>query len=180
MSKRFNSIFYTEGKFGKGFREVVNRGSKNLYSKGHYPTKITPEDLPEDYVKFSSRTIWYMDGYVKTSGVVDIYYTSLKINHLFKDDYLDVSYTNKIKLKRTEYGEQTSGYDFSICGNDIIPVLLAIEKYSPNLDTSRARQQITDKFNWWKKNCREDYERWFSGKEIDDIIKYFANKNPKQ
>lgn len=85
---KINAIFYTKEKFGKKFRETVDTDNEYLYSKGRYPTKIKEEDLPEDYIKFRSRAIWYMTGYVKTSGVFDIKYKAMKLNHLFKDDYI--------------------------------------------------------------------------------------------
>lgn len=91
MSKA-RALFYTQGKFGKLFRQILDTENEYLYSRGHYPTKIKKEDLPEDYIEFRSRVIWYMTGYLKTSGIVDIGYKALKINHLFKDDYLYISY----------------------------------------------------------------------------------------
>ena len=94
--KKINPYFYTQGKFGKRFRETVDTNNEYLYSRGHYPTKIKEEDLPEDYIEFRSRVIWYMIGYLKTSGVVDMDYKALKINHLFKDDYLYISYKEKL------------------------------------------------------------------------------------
>lgn len=48
---RINSFIYTYGKFGKGFREILDTENKFLYSHGRYPTKIVAEDLPEDYIK---------------------------------------------------------------------------------------------------------------------------------
>lgn len=51
-----------------------------------------------------------MTGFVKTSGVKDLYYTYLKENHLFKDDYLYISYYKKIKGK---YGnDEVRYFDF--------------------------------------------------------------------
>ena len=41
-----------------------------------------------------------MTGFVKTSGVKDLYYTYIKENHLFKDDYLYISYNNKLKIEK--------------------------------------------------------------------------------
>ena len=87
-----------------------------LYSKGHYLTKIKEKDLPEDYTKFKSRTIWYTIGYIKTSGVKDLYYTYIKENHLFKDDYLYISYDKKIEEYKDKYGcEEIRNYDFLFC-----------------------------------------------------------------
>ena len=85
---RINSNWYTKGKFDrKNWRNTIDTENEFLYSKGRYPTKIKEEDLPKDYTEVRSRTIWYMKGFVKTSGVKDLYYTYIKENHLFKDDY---------------------------------------------------------------------------------------------
>ena len=171
--KRINSNWYTKGKFGNGFRETLDRDNELLYSKGRYPTKLKVEDLPDDYVKFQSRTIWYLTGYLKTSGVKDLYYSYMKINHLFKDDYLDISYNDKIKVETDEYGfKRTINYDFTICGNDIIPVLFAIEKNS-SINTTAIRKKIAEKFEWWKEHEKDDYERISHGEEINDIFEYY-------
>lgn len=95
MTKRIKSYIYTQGKFGKGFRETLDTENIFLYSHGRYPTKITTEDLPKDYIKIHSRVIWYMTGYLKTSGIVDIQYRWVGENHLFKDDYIYISYKEK-------------------------------------------------------------------------------------
>ena len=98
--KKINAYFYTKGKFGKRIRETLDRDNEYLYSLGHYPTKIKKEDLPKYYIEFRSRVIWYMTGYLKTSGVVDIDYKALNINHLFKDDYLYISYKEKLRTEK--------------------------------------------------------------------------------
>lgn len=127
--KRLNSNWYTVGKFGKRFRETMDTKNEYLYSKGRYPTKIKNEDLTEDYIEFRSRDIWYMTGYIRTSGVVDIGYTYIKENHLFKDDYLFISYKEKLKFEKSKFGFcEFINYDICICGNSIIPILLAIKK----------------------------------------------------
>lgn len=63
---------------------------------------ITKEDLAEDYIEFRSRVIWYMTGDVKTSRIVDIGDTSIKENHLFKDDFQCISYEKKLKFEKTD------------------------------------------------------------------------------
>ena len=78
--KQLKSNWYTRGKFGNKWRETLDRENEYLYSKGRYPTKIKKEDLPKDYTEFQSRVIWYMTGYLKTSGIVDIDYKYTKIN----------------------------------------------------------------------------------------------------
>lgn len=165
--KRIKALCYTKGHYGKGFREIIDTNNENLYSMGRYPTKIKVEDLPEDYIKFQSRVIWYMTGYLKASGVVDIDYKAMKINHLFKDDYLYISYNEKLKVKKGWLGlDEIVNYDVCICGNDIIPILLAIKKYS-NIDINKVKMKINDKLDWYRKNCRDDYMRQFGDKDID-------------
>ena len=86
--KKIGAYLYTIGKFGKGYREVINTDYPFLYSGGVYPTKLTVSDLPDDYIPIHSRVIWYMHGFLRTSGITDMKYTYVKENHLFKDDYL--------------------------------------------------------------------------------------------
>ena len=165
--RRINAYLYTQGKFGKGFRETVDTNNEYLYSRGRYPTKIKKEDLPEDYIEFRSRVIWYMTGYLKASGIVDIDYKPLEINHLFKDDYLYISYKEKLRCEKNRWGfEDFINYDICICGNDIVPIVLAIKKYS-NLDIDSVKQKIQNKVNWYRENCKDDYIRQFGDREID-------------
>ena len=43
-----------------------------------------------------------MKGYVKMVGIVDMKYTYCKENHLFKDDYLYISYKEPLKCETDE------------------------------------------------------------------------------
>lgn len=127
--KKINADWYSKGKLDRKTWRPTDEKNKFLYSKGFYPTKIKEEDLSKDYIKIRSRTIWYMTGFVKTSGVKDLYYTYLKENHLFKDDYLYISYDKKIEKIKGKYGnDEVRYFDFFISGGDIIKVLFAIEK----------------------------------------------------
>lgn len=167
MRKVFNSIFYTVGKFGKGYREVLNTDSPYLFARGRYPTKITAEDLPEDYIEVRSRVIRYTTGYFKTSGIVDMKYQRSNLNHLFKDDYLYVSYSEPLKCEKNRFGfNDVVNYDICLCGNCIIPFILAAEKYS-GIDTTNIRKQIEEKRKWFKENYREDYIRMFGDRDVD-------------
>lgn len=169
---RIKALFYTRGRFGKSYRETLDRDNEYLYARGHYPTKIKKEDLPEDFVEFHSRSIWYMYGYLKTSGVIDVGYKPLKINHLFKDDYIYISYKEKLKIKENDWGSYDyENYDLCISGNSIIPILLSIEKYS-NVDTTEVRNKILDKVKWFKEEYPDDYERNFDKGDID-IFEYY-------
>ena len=174
MVKRITAEFYTRGKFGKRQREKLDTGNPFLYSKGRYPTKITSEDLPEDYIEIHSRSIWYMTGYLKTSGIVDIGYTWIKENHLFKDDYIYISYKEKLRIEPDEWGlKRYANYDVCICGNDIINIVLAAEKYS-HCDTSFARSEIEKKRIWLRDNEPEEYARMVG--EDRDIFELWIDR----
>ena len=140
--KRLNSFIYTKGKFDRGYGRPVDTDTEYLYSKGRYKTKIKKEDLTDDYIEIHSRVIEYMTGYLKTSGIVDIDYQYILENHIFKDDYLYISYKEKLKKEKASYGrEYIVNYDVCICGNDIIPILLAIEKNS-NINIDKVKEKI--------------------------------------
>ncbi len=173
--KKIKALCYTKGHFGKNIREILNTDNKNLYSMGRYPTKIVKEDLPEYYIEFSSRTIWYMTGYLKTAGVVDIEYEATKINHLFKDDYLYISYKEKLKSCQNRWGSKDyMNYDICICGNSIVPILLYIEKYS-DFNIDKIKDKIYGKIKWFKENCENEYNQFFANKDTD-IFQYYKDK----
>ena len=174
MPKKITSLIYTEGKFGKGFREIVDTENPNLYSWGKYPTKITAKDLPEDYIKIHSRVLWYMYGYLKTSGIVDMAYKARKINHMFKDDYLYISYKEKLKQETGYLGfPEYTNEDIAICGNSIIPIILAAEKYS-NFDATEIKKQIEDKRVWFRDNKPDDYKHEVGVDE--ELFSYYIRK----
>lgn len=173
--KKITALVYTEGKFGKGYREILDTDNPNLYSRGKYPTKITAEDLPEDYIRIHSRVLWYMHGYIKTSGIVDMAYKARKINHMFKDDYLYISYKEKLvpEVGRWGFLEYTN-YDIAVCGNSIVPIVLAAEKYS-GFDATEIRKQIEDKRIWFRDNQPDDYKHEV-GFDEDIFDHYIRNK----
>jgi DNA-binding MltR family transcriptional regulator len=97
----------------------------------------------------------------------------MKMNHLFKDDYLYISYKEKLKFKENEWGFfDCTNYDISVCGNSILPILLY--KYS-NLNINKVKNEIYDKMKWFKENCEYEYNQFFGDKEID-IFKYYNDK----
>lgn len=174
MKKRINSVIYTKGKFGKGWRETCDTDNPFLYSHGRYPTKITVEDLPEDYLKIHSRVIWYMQGYLKTSGIVDMKYTWMKENHLFKDDYIYISYKEPLQAEKNLWGHiKYTNYDVCVCGNDIVDIVLAAEKYS-GFDTTEVRTEIEKKRVWLRDNEPEEYARAVG--EDEDIFTLWKKK----
>ena len=143
-----------------------------MYAWGRYRTKIKKEDLPENYIEIHSRSIWYMTGYLKTSDIVDIKYKWRKINHLFKDDYIYISYKEKLREEKDVWGFiDYENYDICISGNSIIPIILAAEKYS-NIDITELKEQIEEKRKWYKEHYSDDYIRQFGNKDID-LFEYY-------
>ena len=172
--KKINAPIYTCGKFGKDWRETLDTDNPFLYSHGRYPTKITKEDLPEDYIQIRSRVIWYMTGFIKTSGIVDMDYTWMRENHLFKDDYIYISYHEKLKIEADEYGiKRITNEDLFVCGNAIVDIVLAAEKYS-GFNTSKVRAKIEEKRIWHRDNESEEYARAV-GEDVD-IFELWARK----
>ena len=164
--KRIVAQFYTKGRFGKRIRETVDTDNPFLYSQGRYPTRITEEDLPEYYIPIQSRSIWYMNGFLKTTGIVDLDYTYCKENHLFKDDYIYISYSEKLRSEIGRWGSRDIvNYDVCICGNEIIDIVLAAEKYS-GFDTTEVRKKIEEKRVWLRDN-EPDFYAWAVGEDRD-------------
>lgn len=164
--KRIAAQFYTKGKFGKRIRETVDTDNPFLYSHGRYPTRITEEDLPEYYLPIHSRSIWYMNGFLKTTGIVDLDYTYCKEKHLFKDDYIYISYSEKLRSEIGRWGfRDIVNYDVCISGNDIVDIVLAAEKYS-GLDTRNVRKKIEEKRVWLRDN-EPDFYDWAVGEDRD-------------
>lgn len=70
-------------------------------------------------------------------------------------------------MKKNSFGAYDYiNYDICICGNDIIPVVLGVEKYS-NININEIKLQIEDKIEWYRKEYNEDYIRMFGSKKID-------------
>lgn len=115
-----------------------------------------------------------MTGFIKTSEVKDLKYTWVKENHLFKDDYIYLSYHGPISQHTDEYGYTSYvDYDVCVCGNDIVRIVLWVEKYSC-IDTSEVRKEIEKKRIWLRDN-EEDYYREFV-KEDKDIFELWLEK----
>ena len=183
MSKaRLASPVYTLGRYTKDYRVTDDTDSGTLYSHGRYKTKIKPEDLPDDYIKCHARVFWYMFGYVKTSGVKYVAYTYCKENHVFKDDYLYISYDEPLVPIFSNWGKHdhivdyTAGDKRSICidGNNIVRLILAIEKYSPDVDTTEVRRLIDEKIEYLMKYESDYYMSCFRTTDKVDVFELYG------
>ena len=169
MLKRIVAAVYTQGKFGKKWRETLDTDNPCLYSGGRYPTRITAEDLPEYYLPIHSRVIWYMNGYLKMTGIVDMGYSWVKENHLFKDDYIYISYKELLREETDSWGfNRYVNYDVRVCGNDIVDTVLTAEKYS-GFDTTEVRKKIEEKRVWLR-----DHEPEYYSEAVGEDLDIFA------
>lgn len=126
-----------------------------LFSRGRYRTKIRAEDLPEWYVY---GYLYKLHGYMSAKGVKYMVYCPNKhTNHMFKDDFLYISYDRPIVPDESRW-ERYSGFDEYVFGGVILDFLLAAEKYS-GYDISGIKAQIEEKRQWFKATYPEFY-RW--------------------
>lgn len=154
--------------------EQRNLSDDNLYYYGldrNYPTKIKPEDLPKSFMKYWDGNAYH---YLDTAGVVDIVYQPVIENHVFKDDSLYISYTDKIKYKNKyeNEDERFSGWlDVEdemkyerIWGGEIIKFLLMAEKYS-GYNIEPIKEQMWNKMLLLQKYETETFDKQVRNKE---------------
>ena len=129
MKKLANFYLCYDYKYDSNLREFVRIESPEGYLLSPrkyrtYKTKILPTDLPEWYVY---GYFYKRHGYMSAKGVKYLAYRPQKHwNHMFKDDFLFVSYDKPI----THTGDTVmsyKGHDELIYGGMIIDFLLAAE-----------------------------------------------------
>lgn len=151
MSKRIMATYY----------EVAD---PYLLSGGRYKTKIKPEDMPPWYLR--GLFYGYKDGFLQTKGVDELFYRpNLFTNHMFNDDFLFISY------KYVKPGGQPVDnfcpipYSEYVWGWNIPRFLIMAEKYS-GYDTSKIKQQIRAKQDWFRLTYPDDYAREVFNRDI--------------
>ena len=165
-SRRFTAPFYTKGKYDRSSSLMQNVANEYLYSCGKYSTRITREDLPEHYVEVVNLAQGIRYSYVKTAGIKDILYTPSKVNHMFRDDYVYISYHEPLRIERVYDIEHVANADVCVRGGSIIPVLLGAEKYS-GYDISKIKEQVEAKRLWLKEFYHDDYVREVGADDVD-------------
>lgn len=162
MSKKINSKLYTftKIKFTRGvglhYEELENNC---LYSNLKYPTKITPDDLPEWFVK---GRYYKNHGFISAKGVVDLVYKpNMWINHMFRDDSLYISYNKPIiASEQDSFGRKVidyENYDYVIDGTYAVDFVSVVKKYS-DFDTSAIEQAILDKVDYYLEKFPDEHE----------------------
>ena len=156
MQNRVTAHLYTETKtvLRNHKYEMIYGEDGTLFSQGRHKTKLRPSDLPEWYV----RGRYYKHfGYLSAKGVRHLYYRpNLFTNHMFKDDFLFISYD--CEIIPNEDILQITGSDEYIYDWEIVDFLKTAEKYS-GCDISNIKAEIEQKRVWFKEHFPEDYVR---------------------
>ena len=178
MSKRISSKLYTFSKIsytqkdGLFYEELKNNC---LYSNLRYPTKITPEDLPEWFVK---GRYYKNHGFLSAKGVVDLVYKpNMWINHMFRDDSLYISFNKPIVEVEEEFfgrmRKDYKDYDYVIEGTYVVDFVAAVKKYS-DFNTSEIEKAILEKVIYYKNKFPTEYESENADKILEDIQNKFC------
>jgi hypothetical protein len=152
MSKRFGSHVYLPCKYKFVKRElvVIRDPDGYLFAHREYPTKILPTDLPEWYIH---GYIYKQHGYISAKGVKQLVYKPNYVfdNHLHKDDFLYIAYSDEkpIEPYQTDHGTTLyRNYDELVHGHMIVEFLDAAEKYS-GYDVAEIRAEVVKKKAWF-------------------------------
>ena len=186
MADRFKRTLYmlTRFKIIDGHICTIANADGTLFS-GRYKTKMHPTDLPEWYLYGRYYKRW---GYMSTKGIVDmVYRPNLHVNHFLKDDFLYISYKEKIepvteedkKIDRMLRYEEYKGYDEVVFGSEIIDILKGARLYS-GFNITPIIEQIKEKEKWLRNKYPDEFseERWkydVDAKFAEDISS-FARK----
>ena len=168
--------YYTREKYKWRGREGYHRETLpdgRLFANGTYASKMTEEKLPKSFVSVYYYRQW---SFMQAKGVVDVRYCPAywSGNHMYKDDYLLISYKEKITCRMPEARripiDEYQGYDIILFGRSIIDFLDGVEKYS-HLDVSAIRKEMRRKRIWYVRKNPSHQE--LSNDEIDFETKVY-------
>ena len=160
---RLHANYYSCGKYR--FATPAPADESVLYSEGRYKTKLTAHDMPPWYMR--GLYYGYADGFLNTKNVSKLVYNpNLCFNHIFKDDFLYISYNTPSKRRKIFNAEEP--YDEYVWGFNIPKFLYMAKRYS-GYDTAPIWQQIEEKRLWFQHTYPDDYKR-----EVGDITDYRA------
>lgn len=165
MEKRIKANFYTDVAY------VYDRETQSLVKKQldggylysgwgtRYPTKLKPEDLPDDYVQVFAIS---KHGYLRVSGVSDlVYYRCPFNNHWLRDDFLYIAYDGKkVKFEHLYYYA-----DEYYWGRDIATLIFEIADRNPNINVEPIKQRMVEHYNAYA----DEYNEWNHSKPIYHI-----------
>lgn len=160
---RLHANYYSCGKYA--FRAYAPADEYVLYSDGRYKTKMTAHDLPPWYMP--GLYYGYVQGFLNTKDVAKLIYSpNFHFNHMFKDDFLYISYNSPSECRKIFTAEECC--DEYVWDFNIPKFLYMAERYS-DYDAAHIWQQIDEKRLWFQYTYPNDYKR-----EVGDITDYRA------
>ena len=114
---------------------------------------------------------------MSTKGIVDmVYRPNMHVNHFLKDDFLYISYKEKIEPVSEEEKkihlycyEYYKGYDDVVFGNDIIDILKGARQYS-GYDITPLIEQLRAKIVWLRERFPDQFGEGHWQYDIDEVF----------
>ena len=150
--KKIGSHWYSEtsSRIRHGlFTERTLEGNR-LFAQGMYPTNLTAKDLPEYFKEIYLRGKIFID----TKNVVDVVYKPnyFTDNHLFKDDFLYISWKEELRLSENERWSFYENYDKLLWGWPIMVFVESALKYTEgeiHAKLEAIHKKLFDKITWY-------------------------------
>lgn len=161
-----------------GLQHWQDPESKTLFSQGKYPTKLYSSDLPPGFL---SGTYYGVYGYLRTNKVKGLWYKPCyHTNHMFKDDFLFISYQHPISScpwLDIYTSDPHTKFDEAIFGG-IIPYFLRHAQKNSLYDCSPIWNQIEAKRAWLKASYPTDYQHEVIPPADKTFTEYYTQQIP--
>lgn len=147
MKGKKYSNFYTDSKFKtvNNKLEKVKDENNYLFAKGIYKTKISEDELPENFIK-----LYYgvRNHYISIINIKDmVYKANYFTNHLYKDDFLYISYETTIKKEKNS--NHFIDYDVLIYGLAIVDFIKEVKR-AESYDVKNIEIELERKKKWYE------------------------------
>ena len=140
----------------------------HLLSGARYKTKLTPKDLPPWYIE--GVYYGYKRGYMRASNVSGLSYKpNLFTNHLFKDDFLLIQYSDVSEDKAKDILNCKYPCHEYVWGWNIVTFLMTARRFS-GYDTAEIKQQIIAKADWLRAAYPDDAFHILGDRNMAEIL----------
>lgn len=175
MAKKLYGMLYTRENIA-GICSPRNRSTAPIsyyYNLTGRIIQIDDKEFPEWYLPVY---IYHTHGWIRAKGVKYLIYSpNYLVNHLYKDDFLYISYDKPIVVDERYYkshgcevpdpkenpGRQLwyTGYNLLLYGPDIVSFAKAVKKYSCVEGIDEILERMDDKVEWFRETYPEE-NRW--------------------
>ena len=155
--------------------EIISAPEGCFFTAGGKVVRLTKEEIPEWYIYVRTYRIF---GYLDSKNVKYLVYSPNYVtNHLYKDDFLYVSYKKPIVIDEDYYKNSAlhfempvedgkrqlfyTGYDFLMWGPDVVSFARGVKKYGNIDNIGDILARMEDKPRWFRENFPEE-AKWLS------------------